>query len=118
MIARNYSLVVTDNGCTKNQRNYTYPTGSEDWTVKRNAGTNADSNYIGNNDNKDFRIRTNGTQRLRTYSTGKVELKSALKVDTISTDSLCSVFVDSQGVLRIDHTEQVINLVSHQQADG
>ena len=102
VIARNYSLVVTDvNGCTKTKEITLTQPDREDWTVKGNAGTNADSNYIGTNDNKDFRIRTNGTERLRIYSTGMVELKSALKVDTISTDSLRSVFVDSQGVLRI-----------------
>ncbi|MBK7851453.1 MAG: SprB repeat-containing protein [Bacteroidetes bacterium] len=102
VIARNYSLVVTDvNGCTKSKEITLTQPDREDWTVKGNAGTNADSNYIGTNDNKDFRIRTNGTERLRIYSTGMVELKSALKVDTISSDSLRSVFVDSQGVLRI-----------------
>jgi len=102
VIARNYSLVVTDvNGCSKTKEISLSQPDREDWTVQGNSLTNADSNYIGTNDNKDFRIRTNNTERIRIHNSGTIEFKSALKIDTISTDSLRSVFVDGQGFLKI-----------------
>ncbi|MFN8144802.1 MAG: SprB repeat-containing protein [Bacteroidia bacterium] len=102
VIARNYSLIVTDqNGCHKSSEITLTQPDRDDWTVKGNSGTVSDSNYIGTNDNKDFRIRTNNTERIRIYNSGTIEIKSALKVDTISSDSLRSVFVDTQGVLRV-----------------
>ena len=102
VIARNYSVVVTDqNGCHKTSEITLTQPDREDWTLKGNSGTISDSNYIGTNDNKDFRIRTNNTERIRIHNSGTIELKSALKIDTNSTDSLRSVFVDGQGFLRI-----------------
>ena len=102
VIARNYSLVVTDvNGCSKTKEINLSQPDREDWTIRGNSLTNADSNYIGTNDNKDFNIKTNGIRRIQFKNNGIIDVSGKLKLDTASSDSVRAVYLDYNGLLRI-----------------
>ncbi len=97
-----YSLVTTDgNGCAVETAVQLQGPEREDWTMSGNAGTNPPMQFFGTTDNKDVVFKTNNFERLKIKSTGEVEFKSSIKVDTSSTDSIRSVFVDHTGILRV-----------------
>jgi hypothetical protein len=73
----------------------------EDWTMTGNVGTNPGANFIGTTDNKDVIFKTNNVERLRINGSGQIEIKNNLKIDSLSSDSLRSVYVDSQGLLKV-----------------
>ncbi|HRH65730.1 MAG TPA: hypothetical protein PLU53_05500, partial [Bacteroidia bacterium] len=75
VIARNYSLLVTDvNGCTRSKEITLTQPDRSDWTILGNTGTSADSNYIGTSDTKDFVIKTNAVERLRIKASGEISV--------------------------------------------
>ena len=77
VIARNYSLIVTDvNGCSKTKEISLSQPDREDWTMIGNAGTNPASQYIGTSDSTDFVFRTNGIPRLKLKNTGEINFPS------------------------------------------
>jgi hypothetical protein len=103
-----YNLILTDaNGCSMEERVDITGPDRDDWTMSGNAWTDPGLHYLGTSDNRDLVLRTNGSERVRIKSDGIVEFrKNTLKVDTLSADSLRSVFVDSQGILRVSGANQ------------
>ncbi len=102
LTANQYNVQITDaNGCMTEAGVNIQGPEREDWTMTGNAATDPAFNYLGTTDNKDLVFRSNNIERLKIKGSGQIEVKSTLKVDSSSTDSLRSVFVDSQGVLRV-----------------
>ena len=91
VIARNYSLLVTDvNGCTRSKEITLTQPDRSDWTILGNTGTSADSNYIGTSDNKDFVIKTNNIERIRLGSSGDVSVSPTVSFDRLSASRITS----------------------------
>ncbi len=101
-----YNLILTDaNGCRLEARAEILGPDRDDWTMSGNAGTDPSNQFIGTTDNKDLVIKTNNTERVRIKANGLLEMKkNTLKVDSLSSDSIRSVFVDAQGILRVANT--------------
>ena len=104
LMAGTYAVLVTDaNGCTKPdvKIDLTEP-DRDDWTMMGNANSNPDSNFIGTVDSAAFTIRSKNIDRIRIDPTGQIVLNGTIKLDSVSSDSVRSVFVDANGYLRID----------------
>jgi hypothetical protein len=97
-----YSVLLTDNnGCTKSSEHFylTEPPKSN-WAMDGNSGSNPPTEFVGTSDNKDLVFKTNNTERLRIKNNGLTEFKNLLKIDTASTDSSRTLYVDQDGILR------------------
>ena len=103
--AGNFQVRITDaNGCmVEGEINLTRP-DRDDWTMLGNSGSDPSTQFMGTIDNKDFVFRTNNTERLRLMANGVINVDGALKIDSVSSDSSRSVFVDQNGMLKVNHS--------------
>lgn len=62
------------------------PAGTNGWTLTGNAGTTAGTNFAGTTDAQDFVMKSNGTEGIRIATTGKVGIKTATPMSTLTVE--------------------------------
>ena len=103
VIARNYSLIVTDpEWLPKSRWNHIgHKPDRDDWTMLGNSGSNADSNFIGTKDSTSFTIKQMEWIGLKFIQKVWFSFIMVLKLVSSPVDSFNTVFVDQDGKLRI-----------------
>ncbi|MBK9798807.1 MAG: SprB repeat-containing protein [Bacteroidetes bacterium] len=94
-----YSVVIKDAaGCSVEKSATIIAPQREDWTMKGNAGTDENTDFLGTTDQKDFVFKANNTESMRLLSSGGTQFSGDVKISNTSGKS-GMLIIDSNGKL-------------------
>ena len=94
-----YSVVIKDAaGCSVEKSATIIAPQREDWTMKGNAGTDENTDYLGTTDQKDFVFKANNIESMRLLSNGGTKFTGNVKLSSLTGGGM--LYLDSNGNLQ------------------
>jgi hypothetical protein len=105
LCAGTFILTVTDaHGCTVSENQVLTQPDKDTWAQSGNSGSNPPTQFIGTTDNKDFVIKSNGSERARLKANGDFQITRIVTNRIVSPDTVI-IFGDSSVIIKPNYNQ-------------